>query len=168
MLTDLNLKKLSRRQLFALTALLLCGVLGAGAGWLSISLSNRTAPQSKAKNTNETEPPFVLQTAPVEKVETAEVVQAVDPAELQIWEIAARQALPPRKEPLTAPRWRIVGVTEVGNEKNVLLLFGNLPATETRKIGEKLPGGAKIVQISQDHLQISLNGQLMKLNLRKQ
>jgi hypothetical protein len=168
MLIKLNLKKLSRRQYVALVALLLCGLLGAGAGWLSVTLSNSEKQPSKVKDANETEPPFALQTAPPEIIETAEVTQTVDPAELQIWEIAARQALPPRKVPLTSPPWRIVGVTEVGSEKNVLLLFGNPPVTEIRKIGEKLPGGAKIVRISQEHLQISLNGQLMKLNLRKQ
>lgn len=174
MLTKLNIRHLSRPQFFLLISLLICSLLGAGAGWLSMSLGIAPTqglaqrPSGKNASESENEAPFVLQAAPTEKSELSDVAQVVDPAELQIWEVAARQALPPRKEPLTALPWRIVGVTEVGNEKNVLLLFGNLPATETRKIGEKLPGGAKIVQISQDHLQISLNGQLMKLNLRKQ
>ncbi|MFZ6749294.1 hypothetical protein ACO0K8_09985 [Undibacterium sp. Ren11W] len=105
---------------------------------------------------------------PPRTAEAEEEVLGTDPAQLRVWEAAVRQPMSPRKEPLTPPVWRIVGVTVIGNEKNVLLLFGKQPATETRKIGDQLPGGAKIVQISQDHLQISLNGQLMKLNLRKQ
>lgn len=168
MLTKLRFKNLSRAQFFVLVTLLICGLLGAGAGWLSMMSKHIALPPPNGKNASESEAPFVLQTAPAEKTEVSDVASVVDPAELQIWEVTARQALPPRKEPLTPAPWRIVGVTEVGNDKNVLLLFGNLPATETRKIGEKLPGGAQIVQISQDHLQISLNGQLMKLNLRKQ
>lgn len=163
----LNFKTISRQQAIVVMALLGCAVLGALLGWVGISTTINTM-QSNAQKAPEMEVPFVLQAAPIEKVESSEVALASDPAELQIWEIAARQALPPRKEPLTPPRWRVVGVTAVGNEKNVLILFGNQPATEIRKIGDKLPGGAKIVQISQDHLQISLNGQLMKLNLRKQ
>lgn len=168
MVTMLNLHKISRQQAIALIILVACGVLGAVMGWANMSGTINSASQSSTPKAQEPEGTFVLQSAPLEKVATNEVVPATDPAELQIWEVAARQALPPRKEPLTPPLWRIVGVTAVGDEKSVLLLFANQPATEARKIGDKLPGGAKIVQISQDHLQISLNGQLMKLNLRKQ
>ncbi|WP_422946496.1 hypothetical protein [Undibacterium sp. Ren11W] len=125
------------------------------------------SPQKTSK-TAEPEPAFLVPPMPPRTAEAEEEVLGTDPAQLRVWEAAVRQPMSPRKEPLTPPVWRIVGVTVIGNEKNVLLLFGKQPATETRKIGDQLPGGAKIVQISQDHLQISLNGQLMKLNLRKQ
>lgn len=92
----------------------------------------------------------------------------VDLADLRIWELTARQPLPPRKEPLTAPGWKIVGVTSVGDETSVLLLFDKQTATETRKVGDLLPGGARIVQITQDALRIVLNSQYMKLSVRKQ
>lgn len=89
-------------------------------------------------------------------------------ADSRIWEVTARQPLPPRKEPLTAPGWKIVGVTSVGDETSVLLLFDKQTTTEARKVGDLLPGGAKIVQITQDALRIVLNSQYMKLSVRKQ
>ncbi len=168
MVTMSNVKAVSRPQVIALLALLACAVIGAALGWVSMSASIEPVSQLSVQKAPEADASFVLQSAPIEKTEASKVVLPADPTELQIWEQTARLALPPRKEPLTPPRWRIVGVTAVGEEKSVLLLFANQPATEARKVGDKLPGGAKIVQISQDHLQISLNGQLMKLNLRKQ
>lgn len=164
----LNLKNISHQQVLVASVLLACGVLGGVLGWVNISNSLNLRQQSDQQKPAEPQGAFVLRPTPLEKTETSEAAPVADPSELQIWEVAARQALPPRKEPLTPPRWRIVGVTAVGDEKSVLLLFANQPATEIRKIGDKLPGGAKIIQISQDHLQVSLNGQLMKLSLRKQ
>jgi hypothetical protein len=163
-----NLKSLSRQHLFATIGLLACAAIGASLGWASMSASLKTMSLQKTSKTVESEPAFLVPPMPPQTAEAEEVVLGPDPAQLRVWEAAVRQPMPPRKEPLTPPIWRIVGVTVIGNEKNVLLLFGKQSATEIRKIGDQLPGGAKIVQISQDHLQISLNGQLMKLNLRKQ
>jgi hypothetical protein len=164
----LNLKSLSRQQLFAAIGLSACCLLGAGLGWASMSASLKMISLQKKSKTTEPELAFLVPPLPPQTAEVDEAVLGPDPAQLRVWEAAVRQPMPPRKEALTPPVWRIVGVTMIGNEKNVLLLFGKQAATEARKIGDQLPGGAKIVQISQDHLQISLNGQLMKLNLRKQ
>lgn len=171
----LNLKKISSQQWIAAFFVLGCAVVGALSGrYVLLSSFAQMRLESDQKQT-QSDPAFVVPTAPPEKVKkdekpNGEDVQkvAADLGELRVWEVAVRQPLPPRKEALTPPRWRIVGVTSVGSEKSVLLLFENQPATETRKIGEKLPGGARIVEIAQDQLKISLNGQLMKLNLRKQ
>jgi hypothetical protein len=168
MLIMLNLKKISKAKIYVLLFISACALLGALFGWISMSNSIKSTILTNAPQEQEHVGAFVPKPAPSEIVASGDVAPVADPAELQIWEMAARQALPPRKEPLTPSRWRIVGVTAVGDEKSVLLLFANQTATEARKVGDKLPGGAKIVQISQDHLQISLNGQLMKLNLRKQ
>jgi hypothetical protein len=167
-MANVNLKSLSRQHLFAAIGLLVCAAIGASLGWASMSASLKTISLQKSQKHTEPEAAFLLPPMPPQAVDAEEVVIGADPAQLRVWEMAVRQPMPPRKEPLTPPVWRIVGVTVIGNEKNVLLLFGKQPATEARKIGDQLPGGAKIVQISQDHLQISLNGQLMKLNLRKQ
>jgi hypothetical protein len=163
-----NIKKIPSQYVVPVVVLMACALVAGFLGWISINKTADLAPLLNEKKATVLETPFVLQSAPNEKGGLDEHETVIDPAQLRIWEITARQALPPRKEPLTPPRWRIVGVTTVGEEKSVLLLFADQPAPETLKIGEKLPGGAKIVQISQDHLQISLNGQLMKLNLRKQ
>ncbi len=161
-----NIKSLSRNNFLAVLIVLGCGLIGAIWGRYTISTLMSDTARANSLKSPKSDIAFVLPPSPPEKEASEEVT--TDPAALRIWEVAVRQPLPPRKEPLTAPLWRIVGVTEVGNEKNVLLLFEKQQTAEIRKIGDKLPGGAKIVQISPDHLQISLNGQLMTLSLRKQ
>lgn len=171
----LNLKKIFSKQWVASFFVIACTVIGALLGrYVLFDSLVQTRFESQQKQT-QLDPAFLVPAAPPEKIakdekKSAENAQkaTTDLSELRVWEVAVRQPLPPRKEALTPPRWRIVGVTSVGNEKSVLLLFDNQPATEARKIGEKLPGGAKIVEIAQDQLKISLNGQIMKLNLRKQ
>lgn len=171
----LNIKKFSSQQWVAIIFIIGCAVVGALLGRYVLFDSLTQMRSENERKQALPDPAFIVPAAPPEKVKKDEILSAedaskgsVDPGELRVWEVTVRQPLPPRKEALTPPRWRIVGVTSVGNEKSVLLLFENQPATEIRKIGEKLPGGAKIVEIAQDQLKISLNGQLMKLNLRKQ
>jgi len=176
----LSLKKISKQQLIAAGVILIGVVAGAVAGFFSISATG-LAPQNNADETSQKDAPFVLPASPPAKkiitpvTEDATQVAAKNAqkaeeelADQRMWEATARQPLPPRKEPMTPPRWRVVGITSVGSVKSVLLLFENQPVTEARGIGDKLPGGAKIVDIAQDHLKIVLNGQTMKLNLRKQ
>jgi len=179
-----NLNKISRQQLIGAACLIgvfiICAMLGRYQvqGELSHQLE---AGQNKAQ---QTDPHFVLPANPpgspveVQKRGAGEATTVksqqdaandeLDMVEARVWEIAAKQPLPPRKEPLTPARWRIVGVTAVGDEKSVLVFFENQPMPEIRKVGEKLPGGAKIIEIAQDHLKILLNGQIMNLSLRKQ
>lgn len=179
-----NLKKITRQQWIGIGVILVCIVFGIALGMYRLSANLRESQRNNEEKAVQADVGFVLPIAPPEaktpslieksandtkEVDTTAVkVDLIDQSELRVWEVAARQTLPPRKEPLTARRWRVVGVTAVGDVKNVLLLFENQPATVVLKTGDKLPGGAKITQIAQDHLQISLNGQLMKLNLRKQ
>jgi hypothetical protein len=163
-----NLKSISRHHLIVGGVLLVCGLAGAILGRISMTNSLDALQLSEMQKTIVAEPAFVLPPAAPEYDKAEELASIPDTGESRIWEATVRQAMPPRKEPLTPPGWRIVGVTTIGNEKNALLLFDKQPATEVRKIGDKLPGGAKIIDILPDHLQISLNGQIMKLNLRKQ
>lgn len=175
-----NFKKISRQQLLAAGVILAGVIAGAVAGFFSISTANMVQ-QNSADETAQKDAPFVLPAAPPEKKAIVPVNEDATPqaaksaqkaeeelADQRMWEVTAKQPLPPRKEPMTPPRWRVVGITSVGSLKSVLLLFENQPVTEARGIGDKLPGGAKIVDIAQDHLKIVLNGQTMKLNLRKQ
>ncbi|MCU6434935.1 hypothetical protein LPB67_14250 [Undibacterium sp. Jales W-56] len=181
----LNLNKLSRRQWGAIVFVLVCCGASIFLGRYAVIESLNEMQRENAEKLPQSDLVFALPIVPLEKdvsiksdKSNSEIRLNKDPKDapkdivdltaLRIWEIAVRQPLPPRKDPLTPPRWRIVGVTSVGVEKSVLLLFENQPATEAKKIGDKLPGGAKIIEIAQDHLKISLNGQSMKLNLRKQ
>lgn len=146
--------------------LMCCTAAGLLAGLCAGAIAS-AGPAHGAREQNQ-DSAFAMPVAPPKAAAEAEDAAAVDPRILRSWEATARQPLPPRKEPLTPPGWKIVGVTIAGKERNVLILFDNQKTTELRKIGDALPGGAKIVQISQDELQLALNGQLMKLSLHKQ
>lgn len=142
-------------------------LLGAAWGWLAAGAPSPVPRTADGGRGGQEADVFAMPPRPTEPLAGWEE-QPVDPRVMRAWEVTARQPLPPRKEPLTPPRWRIVGVTMAGKDKNVLLLFEGQTTAEAKKVGDALPGGAKIVQITQDELRISLNGQFMKLNLRKQ
>ncbi len=158
------IRSVSRRNIIIAVIVLACGLTGAAWGWYS-SIS---ATAEMARERTQQEAVLVLPPRPPVVPDPSEDEAPADLAELRIWEATARQPLPPRKEPLTAPSWKIVGVTSVGDDSSVLILFDKQTTPETLKVGDLLPGGAKILQISQDTLRIVLNGQIMKLSVRKQ
>ncbi|MBI1891036.1 MAG: hypothetical protein HYS18_10340 [Burkholderiales bacterium] len=152
-----------------------CGLLGATLGWISASTSQGNSDIAALSKNQKQDPAFVLPPPPppiAEKVEQTEKTEKSDKPDdttsLRIWELSARQPLPPRKEPLTPPNWKIVGVSTIGKDKNVIILFDNQTTGEILKVGDKLPGGAKIVDIFSDRLRLILNGQPMTLSLSEQ
>ena len=66
--------------------------------------------------------------------------------------------------PLNEPEWRFAGVAVNGSEKTVIISAENQPLQMLR-IGDQLPGGAKILRINEDHLCLSINGKKRKLDL---
>jgi len=164
-------RSVSRKNLLTTIIVIACGLAGAAWGWYVSKAAFNTKMHANAQKILKQDAVFILPPRPpVALDQTPEQSKEVmtNLADLRIWEVTARQPLPPRKEPLTAPGWKIVGVTSVGNDTNVLLLFDKQIDIEARKVGDLLPGGAKIIQISQDALRIFLNGQYMKLSIRKQ
>jgi len=162
-----KIKLLSRNRLITLLVVLCCGVVGAIFGLYTTSPVIADSGHIDANRLQRAEVAFVLPSMPPESPEKVDLATA-DSTAVRIWEIAVKQPLGPRKEPLTAPRWKIVGVSENGDDKYVYLLFDNSPIAQIKKVGDLLPGGASIVQISQGQLRISLNGQSMTLSLHKQ
>ena len=65
---------------------------------------------------------------------------------------------------LNDPEWRFSGVTVRGQEKLVLITVDG-QAPQTLKAGDQLPGGAKILQINDDHLCLLIKGKKRKLDL---
>ena len=159
------ISSVSRKSIIITAILVVCALAGTTWGWYnSIAAFDETI-YLNAQKMSRQEKVFVLPPRPPVVPDQQKKGQ---PADLRIWEVSARQPLPPRKEPLTAPGWKIVGVTMVDRDANVLLLFDKQTQLESLKVGDRLPGGAKIVHISQDDLRIVLNGQYMKLTLRAQ
>ena len=157
-------RSVSRKNLLTAIIVIACGLAGAAWGWYVSKAAFNTKMHANAQKILKQDAVFILPPRP--PVAPDKPIEMT--ADLRIWEFTARQPLPPRKEPLTAPGWKIVGVTSVGTDTNVLLLFDKQIDIEARKVGDLLPGGAKIIQISQDALRIFLNGQYMQLSIRKQ
>lgn len=162
------IRTISRRNIIIVVFVLACGLTGVAWGWYSSMSAAGEMAREHTRKLPQQEMVLVLPSHPPVVPDPPEDEAPADLAELRIWEASARQPLPPRKEPLTAPGWKIVGVTSVGDDASVLILFDKQTSPETLKIGDLLPGGAKILQISQDTLRIVLNGQIMKLSVRKQ
>jgi len=65
---------------------------------------------------------------------------------------------------LNDPEWRFSGVTVIGQEKLLMITIEGQP-TQTLKAGDPLPGGAKILEIYDDHLHLLIQGKKRKLDL---
>jgi hypothetical protein len=65
---------------------------------------------------------------------------------------------------LNAPEWRFAGITRNGVEKMVLISIDN-QTPQLLKKGELLPGGSRIVEISDDHLCLMVNGKKRRLDI---
>jgi hypothetical protein len=104
--------------------------------------------------------------APV-RVDSDKAVAAIQ--QRQLWGQAGATGLPtpgaavPDK-PLTAPDWRIAGVFTEGGRHALMLAVDGQPQTETLHVGDTLPGGAKVIAISNDRVGLSLNGQRVTLS----
>jgi hypothetical protein len=66
--------------------------------------------------------------------------------------------------PLNTPEWRFVGVFNDGKEPQVMISVDKKPAV-TLRIGEQLPGGAKILSIREDQICVLVNGQKRSLGI---
>jgi hypothetical protein len=88
--------------------------------------------------------------------------------ERNLWGDAITASAVTTGEPLTAPDWNIIGVASNGTAATLLLSFSNAPERLIElKVGEFLPGGAKIIGIEQDKIRILLNGKPRQLFLRR-
>ncbi len=70
------------------------------------------------------------------------------------------------ENPLTPPDWRVAGViSERGRPAVLITTEGPLqPPPQALRVGDSLPGGAKILAIHSDRIILSLNGQRLSLS----
>jgi hypothetical protein len=147
---------------------MVCGLAGATWGWFASKATFKDIVLVSLQKKSQQDAAFILPSSPPMVFEQPKEEAPTDFSTLRIWEVTAHQPLPPRKEPLTGPNWKVVGVTSVDADASILLLFDKQTEVETRKVGDLLPGGAKIVKITQDAVRIYLNKETMELRLRKQ
>lgn len=66
---------------------------------------------------------------------------------VEMWEAAYLRPPTTSNEPLTPPRWVIVGVANRGEQQMVMVQRGSDPTPHYYKIGDTLPGGSRIVWV---------------------
>lgn len=66
---------------------------------------------------------------------------------------------------LNEPEWRFSGITQSGGEKMLLITQDGKLLDTPLKIGDHLPGGAKILAIYDDHLCVLIDGKKRKLGI---
>jgi hypothetical protein len=83
---------------------------------------------------------------------------------------AAPAAMPTQEAPaLTPPDWRIAGVYAEGGKQVALLNIDELPPRQQQlRVGDKLPGGAKILAITPDRVCILLGGKKRSLTIYRE
>ena len=135
-------------QISRITALLL--VAAAGISWWLVP-----GPQPLPKAQNQADA-WALPTLPPQKPER--FVAAIDGANL--WGAVQAGA----QTSLNDPEWRVAGVAVSGAEKLVVVSIENQPL-QTLKSGDTLPGGARILAVSDDHLCLLINGKKRRLDL---
>ena len=80
--------------------------------------------------------------------------------------IAAQQAEVSATEEkgLTPPNWRIAGAFAQGAQHVLLIATEGQLAPQQLRVGDSLPGGAKITAITNDRVSLSLHGQRVSLS----
>lgn len=84
-----------------------------------------------------------------------------------LWGRGTQAAAAVKDIPLTAPNWRIGGVVAAQQDNIVLLAVEGMPVRQLR-VGDDLPGGAKLLGIAADRICIRLNGKKRILSTYKE
>ncbi len=129
-----------------------CAV-GAGAAWyMAVPVVEPTTLRAAAK-------PPASATAVKPTVDYVERARGVSSAAFsQAWEISRLTDHQASPTPPKTQLWRVAGLTQVGSETRVLVVFEGSTAPELKKVGDTLPGGAKIVSIDATSVEVLVGG----------
>jgi hypothetical protein len=130
-------------------------MLAAGLSWwFAPGPQTRLQAQSREES-------WILPVASRANAEKSAEKSVASIAAANLWGATAKMAA---EVPLIDPEWRFSGVTARGKEKLVMITIEGQPL-QTLKEGDQLPGGAKILQINNDHLCLLIKGKRRKLDL---
>ncbi len=74
----------------------------------------------------------------------------------QMWESNAASNWEVRSTPLSAPNWSIVGVVQRGTQSQAIVLLAGDPNPQFFKLGDTLPGGAKLTSVEPALIKVTL------------
>lgn len=133
-----------------LVVVLVMLMVAAAWWWVPVPSARRVQPASAEAWSL----PLVVRTKPERALETILLTS--------LWGKPPAQS--PVDAPLNTPEWRFAGITVNGAERYVLISVDGQP-TQTLKVGDALPGGAKILVIHEDSLSLSINGKKRNLDI---
>ena len=81
-----------------------------------------------------------------------------------IWEFRLRQPIPPREPSLTPPGWRLVGAVQNGGQWRLIIQTQGKPEPQFLKVGDTLPGGARIVAINEEDVTLQRGARQLVLS----
>jgi hypothetical protein len=81
-----------------------------------------------------------------------------------IWEHRLRQPIPPRDPSLTPPPWRLIGATASGGRWQLIIQTQGKPEPQYLKVGDTLPGGSRIVAITEEDVTLMRGRQQIVLS----
>ena len=73
-----------------------------------------------------------------------------------LWEINASADWAVSPTPLSPPNWRVVGVVQRGSQSQAIVQIDNDPAPRFFKLGDTLPGGAKLTSVAPDLIKVTI------------
>lgn len=73
-----------------------------------------------------------------------------------LWEINASADWAVSPTPLSPPNWRVVGVVQRGNQSQAIVQVDNDPTPRFFKLGDTLPGGAKLTSVAPDLIKVTI------------
>lgn len=130
----------------------------AGAPTGRASATVRNAPTRETSNND------LPDERQVEARAAVKYTDRLSPLPWPFWEYKLKQALPPRSPPLNPPPWRLIGATESGGAWSLVVLRQGRTAPEFFKVGDSLPGGSRVVAISQDEVTLDSGGRSVVLS----
>lgn len=81
-----------------------------------------------------------------------------------LWEFRLRQPIPPREPSLTPPGWRLIGAAQSGGQWRLIVQTQGKPEPQFLKVGDPLPGGHRIVAITEEDVTLQRGAQQLVLS----
>ena len=81
-----------------------------------------------------------------------------------LWEFRLRQPIPPREPSLTPPGWRLIGAAQSGGQWRLIVQTQGKPEPQFLKVGDLLPGGHRIVAITEEDVTLQRGAQQLVLS----
>ena len=81
-----------------------------------------------------------------------------------LWEFRLRQPIPPRDPSLTPPGWRLIGAAQSGGQWRLIVQTQGKPEPQFLKVGDPLPGGHRIVAITEEDVTLQRGAQQLVLS----